>query len=306
MRPDVSFILPVFQKADVLPAVIGALAAQRFEGVAEYIFVDDASPDGSLAALRTAASSLPKVQVIANEANAGPSVRLNQGAALATGRFFCLIDADELIAPDVVSALMKLLAGHSADLAHGKVEKTELPADQIRPRPVGDAPECEVSNRPLKTVLEGRGFVRMAWLVDADLFRAAGGADERIFIQDESLPLRLASRSGRFIDLRAAMTYAPRAATHLSANRVQQHHDRFLAYHHLLRDNPGLDPELRRLAVRGCASAAWKAARKGGFPRSFWSVLGAYAATELGAEPDLDKLAQAFAAMPGVRRMGGA
>lgn len=303
MRPDVSFILPVFEKADVLPAVVRALAAQRFDGVAEYVFVDDASTDGSAAVLRAAADRLPNVRVLENARNAGPSVRLNQGAAVAEGRFFCLIDADELIAPDGLAAMLRLLANDGADFAHGKVAKTDLAANEIVPAPVGEAPDHEASDAPLKTILGGRGFVRMAWLVDADLYRAAGGADEAIFIQDESLPLRLAAKARRFVDMRAAMTYAPRGANHLSANRAQQHHDRFLAYYHLLRDNPGLPGGLARTARRKCVSAAWKAAREGGFARSQGAILPAYLAAGLGlGAPDLDGLAAAFAAMPGVRR----
>lgn len=303
MRPDVSFILPVFEKADVLPAVVRALAAQRFDGVAEYVFVDDASTDGSPAVLQAAADHLPNVRVLENTRNAGPSVRLNQGAAAATGRFFCLIDADELIAPDGLAAMLRLLADNRADFAHGKVAKTGLSADKIIPAPVGETPDHKVSDAPLKTILNGRGFVRMAWLVEADLYRAAGGADEAIFIQDESLPLRLAAKARRFVDMSAAMTYAPRGATHLSANRAQQHHDRFLAYYHLLRDNPGLPEGLARTARRKCVSAAWKASREGGFAKSQGATLPAYLAAGLGlGAPDLDGLAAAFAAVPDVRR----
>lgn len=299
MRPDVSFILPVFEKADVLGAVVRALAAQCFEGVAEYIFVDDASTDGSLAVLREAAAVLPNVQMLENASNAGPSVRLNQGAAVARGRFFCLIDADELIAPDGLAAMLRLLADNRADFAHGKVAKTDLPAGEIVPQPVGESPDHEVSDMPLSTILNGRGFVRMAWLVEAALFRAASGADEGIFIQDESLPLRLAARARRFVDMQAPLTYAPRGASHLSANRAQQHHDRFLAHYHLLQDEPGLPRDLRRAAERACVSAAWKAARGGGFAMSAGAVLPAYLGL---APPRLERLAAAFAAMPGVRR----
>src|SRR3546814_20810470 len=90
----------------------------------------------------------------------------------------------------------------------------------------------------------------MSWLVETALFRAAGGCDPLLFIQDESLSLRLAARARRMIDLRATTGYAPAAATRLSTNKVQQHHDRFFAAYNMLRDRPDLPAELGRAPCR--------------------------------------------------------
>jgi hypothetical protein len=131
------------------------------------------------------------------------------------------------------------------------------------PQPVGPSPAYRVSDAPLATIATGRGFVRMAWLVTAELFRAAGGCDPRIFIQDESLPLRLGLHARRFVDLRAFVTTASAAGGHLSRARAQQHHDRFLASYNLLRDNPELPADIARALARKCFSAAWKAVEAG-------------------------------------------
>ncbi|MFN3399674.1 MAG: glycosyltransferase, partial [Ferrovibrio sp.] len=41
--PDISFVIPVYNKADILSHLIRALAGQVPQPDAEYIFVDDAS-----------------------------------------------------------------------------------------------------------------------------------------------------------------------------------------------------------------------------------------------------------------------
>ncbi|WP_341895303.1 glycosyltransferase family 2 protein [Ferrovibrio terrae] len=304
--PEISFVIPVYNKADVLPYVIRALAAQQPAPDAEYIFVDDASSDMSVAVLeREAAATLPMVTVLRNTSNAGPSVRLNQGAAQARGRLLCLIDADELILPDAVALMQQALRQHDADLVHGKVIRSALPAAQIVPTPRGAMPDCKTGDRPLQMILQGRGFVRMTWLVETALFRASGGCDERIFIQDESLPLRLATKARRLVDFRGGMTMAPQAASHLSADKRQQHHDRFFAYYNLLADQPGLPSQERQMIAATCASIAWKAVRRSGLPLAQFAALSAYLQGKAGLAVSADFLkraATAFRALPDIRR----
>src|SRR3546814_18214413 len=100
--PDIRFVITLYNKADVLPAVVRALAAQQPMPQAEYIFVDDASPEGSVALLQGLAAQLPGMNVMTNDRNAGPAIRHHQGAAAACGRYLCLGDADELNATDAV------------------------------------------------------------------------------------------------------------------------------------------------------------------------------------------------------------
>jgi glycosyltransferase involved in cell wall biosynthesis len=302
--PEISFVIPVYNKADILPHLIRALAGQVPQPDAEYIFVDDASTDASVAVLEREAAALPAATILRNAGNAGPSIRLNQGAAQARGRLLCLIDADELIIPDAVALMRLAMQEHHADMVHGKVIRSEQPAETLTPAPLGTMPDCVVSDRPLQMVLTGRGFVRMAWLVETALFRAAGGCDERLFIQDESLPLRLAARARRMVDFRDGVSYAPRADSHLSVDKRQQHHDRFFAYYNLLRDQPTLTAGDRRRVAAICASITWKAAQRSGLPLARVAALVAYLRGKAGLAVPIDFLnraAAAFHSLPGIR-----
>jgi glycosyltransferase involved in cell wall biosynthesis len=305
--PEISVIVPVFDKAEALPHVIAAFARQRPLPDAEYIFVDDASRDSSVAVLKDLAAQLPGLRIIENAANAGPAIRLNQGAADARGRLLCLLDSDEIVAPDAVAAMARLMDGTGADMAHGKVARGAGALAQIRTAPLGPAPEFSLSDAPLATVAAGRGYVRMAWMVDADLFRRAGGCDPRIFIQDESLPLRLALHARRFLDLRAAVTSASAAGGHLSADRRQQHHDRFFAAWNLLCDNPGLPADVAAALARKCFSAARRAAGaglEGHRVRLFLDYVLSRTPLGLSRRAELSRIAGWLRAMPGVRRPG--
>ncbi len=302
--PDISFVIPVYNKADILPYLIRALAGQAPQPNAEYIFVDDASSDASVAVLEREATALPAVTILRNATNAGPSIRLNQGAAQARGRLLCLIDADELVLPDAVALMQQALRQHGADMAHGKVIRSTLPPAQIVPAPLGTMPNCMTGDRPLQMILHGRGFVRMTWLVETALFRAAGGCDERLFIQDESLPLRLAARARRMVDFRGGVSYAPRAASHLSADKRQQHHDRFFAYYNMLHDLPALPAADRRRIAAICASIAWKAVQRSNLPLARITTLIAYLRSKAGLSVPadfLDRAATAFRSLPGIR-----
>lgn len=303
--PEISFVIPVYNKAGILPLVLQALAGQELGVPAEYIFVDDASNDESPAVLEAHIRNLPAVTILRNTQNAGPSRRLNQGAAKARGRYLCLIDADELIIPDAVAIMHRLMQERQADMIHAKVEKSEQDAADIRLAPLGHIPDVVVSDRPLYSILHGRGFVRMAWLIETALFRAAGGCDERLFIQDESLPLRLAAKAHRFIDFRGSMTHAPRIASHLSADKRQQHHDRFFAYYNFLQDTPLLPKDESCRIAETCVSVTWKAQRRDALPLGMRPVLQAYLKAKLGlgvSPAFLGQAAAAFCAMPGIRR----
>lgn len=306
LPPDVSFVIPVYNKADVLADVVSALAAQTLDATVEYIFVDDASDDGSRAVLERHSRRLPRVTILRNARNAGPSIRVNQGAEVARGRYLCLIDADELIVPDAVATMLRLMRENSAEMAHGKVIPSDQPAAAVTPLPLDPSPEYAVLEPPLARILERRGLVRMCWLVETDLFHAAGGCDPRVFIQDESLPLRLGATATRMIDLRAGTIYAPAVASRLLSDRAQQHHDRFFAYYNFLRDRPDLPAGLREAMARRCLSAVWKAVRGKTLDDDLLATLRYYAYAKTGlveiSDRTLDHFATAFAMARGIRR----
>ncbi|PKR54627.1 glycosyl transferase family 2 [Thalassospira marina] len=302
--PDISYVLPVYNKAAVLPFFIRSLREQSGEFSAEYIFVDDASSDASLFVLRAETAGLAHVKILENTENKGPAIRLNQGAKAATGDFLVLFDCDEVIAPNAVATLLGLARRHGADMVHGKWHKTADAIADIRPREIPAEPAAHIHTNPFKRAL-GRGLIRMTWLVERSLFANAGGCDEQVFIQDESLPLRLASQARCLVDTDAVVTWVPDEGSHLSDNKIQQHHDRFMTFYHFLRQHPQLDRVSRQKLGQKCISAARKALRDG-YAMPGLKIQIAYFAAKAGLiKADgamLDDFYAAFNSIPTVRR----
>src|SRR3546814_14676351 len=100
------------------------------------------------------------------------------------------------------------------------------------------------------------------------------------------------------IDLRATTGYAPAAASRLSTDKVQQHHDRFFAAYNLLRDRPDLPAGIRAALRRRCLSAAWKTLRAGLLGDVRLGLLPGFAGATAGpappSDPPLAPLAIAF------------
>ena len=295
-EPLVSVVLTVFDKAASLPATLASLRAQAGPR-AEIVCVNDASRDGSLALLQAEATRDPMLRVIDNAQNRGPAVRLNQGARAARGHWLHLIDADDLAPPDAQAWMLAQLGAAGLPLLYGRRRAgTAL-------TPIGTAEATRI-DRPL-AFCAGRPVTHMALMVERGLFLAAGGADEGVFIQDQSLPLRLAAKASAMLWTDATVCVAPPAGgPRLSANRVQQNHDRFLAAMGVLDALPPATAGLRE--VRALAtSALFKLDRERGKPHA--ATVLAYAVAKLGRPPSaawLSAQRPRVAAVPGVRRVG--
>ena len=98
MATEFSVVIPTYNRLDVLPEVIQALAGQREAPAFELIVVDDGSSDGTADWLKRLSPGLP-VRVV-TQPNRGPAAARNQGIDLATGRLVAFLGDDTVPAPD--------------------------------------------------------------------------------------------------------------------------------------------------------------------------------------------------------------
>jgi glycosyltransferase involved in cell wall biosynthesis len=99
--PDVSIIIPTFNRAQFLGAAIDSALAQG-EGV-EVIVVDDGSTDGTAALLAGYGDRVRSLR----QSNQGASAARNLGAERANGEYLFFLDSDDLLEPDAIAALLK-------------------------------------------------------------------------------------------------------------------------------------------------------------------------------------------------------
>jgi len=296
--PILSIVSAVYDKARHLPVLLDNLRGQAdFGGEVEFVFADDASTDGSADLLEAEARTDPRIRLLRNAENRGPAIRLNQAAAAARGRWLLPVDADDRLSANAVAVFLKVAQEREVDLVFARSKRG------AEPRDLPAAPRVTLTDDPMLLAAKRR-IVRMGYLALAEIWREAGGADEGIFIQDQSLPLRLGSvaRRAAYIE-HTAYWLSTRDDTSLSRNTAQQHHDRFILMSRMLDlDLPGAT---RQAIERQRVSAWWKMNRYGTNGRA--DALVAYLGNRMFRRGlSLHQRARAeadFAALEGVRRI---
>ncbi len=185
----VSYVTTVFNKITEIEACARAQWRQAGDFEREFIFVDDSSTDGSFEFLQRLAEQDPRMRVL-RKPNGGPARALNLGVREARHPLVKFCDGDDILTEDASLVLLEGIA-QGASLVIGRKEPvgwTATPETFRRTEPVlfrtlpGDALSEAIDHS-----LSGCSEV----LVERDAFLAAGGCDERLFIQDQSYIRRL-------------------------------------------------------------------------------------------------------------------
>ena len=106
-QPDLSIIVVSYDVRHELERSLAAAQADSADLEAEIIVVDNASMDGSAAAVRAA---FPAVTLVENPDNRFYCAANNQGFARARGRFVLVLNPDAEIQPGTLSAAIDALA----------------------------------------------------------------------------------------------------------------------------------------------------------------------------------------------------
>jgi glycosyltransferase involved in cell wall biosynthesis len=94
LPPDISVVVPVFDEEGAAPALAREIAKAFAARNYEMIFVDDASRDGTRAALKALAAEIPQLRVLAHRRNAGQSRAIRSGILAARGAVIVTLDGD--------------------------------------------------------------------------------------------------------------------------------------------------------------------------------------------------------------------
>ncbi len=112
---DVSIIVPCYNAERFLPHCIESLAAQQTGCRYEVILVDDGSRDGTGALLEAAAEANPAFRCF-HQANQGAAAARNEGLRNARGEYLLFVDADDVVSPNYVQALVDCVKADGAEL----------------------------------------------------------------------------------------------------------------------------------------------------------------------------------------------
>ena len=109
MAPEISVVVPVMDEEGNVAALAREIA-RAFDGRDyEMIFVDDASRDGTRAALQALRRELPALRVLSHASNAGQSRAIRSGVMAARGEIIVTLDGDGQNDPADAPRLVKTL-----------------------------------------------------------------------------------------------------------------------------------------------------------------------------------------------------
>ncbi len=115
--PDISVVVPVFDEEGAAPALAREIAAAFAGRDYEIVFVDDASRDGTRAALAALKTEIPQLRVVAHRRNAGQSRAIRTGVLAARSPVIVTLDGDGQNDPADGPGLADVLAAGPDDLA---------------------------------------------------------------------------------------------------------------------------------------------------------------------------------------------
>lgn len=256
----VSFVVPVYNKAPWLPAVLDGLKNQTGDFSREFIFVDDGSTDESLAVLREATREWPDTRVI-TQSNGGSAAATNAGIRAARLPYIKFCDADDILMPHATERLLAGLAARpKACLAWGeRIFYRGLDELEGGRMPPPSHMSMTLIEEPLEAAMRNSLFNPSQFLVRTECAQKVGGCDERVvFSQEYTLTLRLAHR-WPFLHWQAPVAFVlADAPGRLSGNQGRQLQRVTVALAWFLRDHPELSAELKRFACQRAAGRAWK------------------------------------------------
>lgn len=114
----VSVIIPFHNVAPFIERCARSLLTQTLDDV-EFIFVDDASPDGCSGIVqRVIEDSGREARIVVHEVNKGLPAARNTGLALAKGEYILHCDSDDWMEPTMLEVMYNAAKSEQADVAY--------------------------------------------------------------------------------------------------------------------------------------------------------------------------------------------
>ena len=112
MSPLISIVMATYNGEKYLREQVDSLLAQSYPSL-EFVFVDDASSDASLAILQEYALRDSRIRFISNPVNQGLLATFETGIRAAKGEMIALSDQDDVWMPEKISLLAGAIGSYS-------------------------------------------------------------------------------------------------------------------------------------------------------------------------------------------------
>lgn len=119
--PKVSIVIPTYKAEKYIERCVRSLFEQTLDSI-EYIFIDDCSPDNSIAVMQKVLEEYPQrkdqVKVIRHEVNQGVGAARNHGVAACTGDYIIHCDPDDWVDINMYEAMYNKAIETNADMVY--------------------------------------------------------------------------------------------------------------------------------------------------------------------------------------------
>lgn len=120
MRKKVSVVVPVYNVENYVGKCLESILKQTMQDF-EIIVVDDCSPDGSMAVVKSYAEKDPRFKIVTHEVNRGLMQARKSGYSVAEGDYLMFCDSDDFLPSDAMEALYEEALRTSADVVSGEL-----------------------------------------------------------------------------------------------------------------------------------------------------------------------------------------
>lgn len=118
----VSILVPIYKAEKCLERCVRSLFEQTYSDL-EFVFVDDCSPDDSIAVLEKVVREYParkdQMRLLRNNSNCGVAATRNLAIESARGEFICFVDADDWLQLNAIELLVERQLSENADIVYG-------------------------------------------------------------------------------------------------------------------------------------------------------------------------------------------
>ena len=119
MNYKISIIIPVYRVEKYIERCCRSLFGMRFSSV-EFLFVDDATPDRSIAIIKSVLNEYPHrqehVKILVHNENKGVACARNTGLEVATGKYIGFVDADDWVEENMFEKMYQTAEQDNLDI----------------------------------------------------------------------------------------------------------------------------------------------------------------------------------------------
>ena len=260
----VSIIVTVFNKEKYIENTLSSIVKQMNRS-SELIIVNDGSTDQSLQKINAFLKKRKISHKLINQTNTGPSIAINNALKKVKFSFVKLVDGDDILAPDAIDFMFKTMVNSKLDLLYGDWKWVENPEKYSFKKSQNN--QTKIMSDAITKLLDKGWGGSSNLMIKTESFKKVGGCDENVFVQDYSIPLRIAGnhlKSNASKQYKVAVTsklicVCPKFITNrIMDNNGQTVYDLSIASLNFLDEHSLLKQKVKDAVLKKIISRCWK------------------------------------------------